>query len=63
MKLTRREKHFIFAAALILPPLNFAISKIWGRVGEGAEILQILLIAIPLGFYLATDPEHRKAGK
>lgn len=57
MTLTRREKHFLIAAALIA--LYFVFNP--ARIPEDQEIFYLLFIVVPLGFYLATDPERRKA--
>lgn len=59
MTLTRREKHFLIAAALIA--LYFVFNP--ARIPEDQEIFYLLFIVVPLGFYLATDPEHKKEGK
>lgn len=57
MKLTRREKHVLVAAAIILaimfifnPPLP---------VDQAQEWFYLLFVVAPIGFYIATDPEHR----
>jgi hypothetical protein len=58
MKLTRREKHLLIAAALIV--LYFVFNP--ARIPEDQEIFYLLVIVVPLGFYLATDPEHKRKG-
>jgi NAD/NADP transhydrogenase beta subunit len=58
MKLTRREKHILVAAAIIA--LFFIITHPDQATAEKWEYFYILLIALPLGMYLVTDPERRK---
>ena len=65
MKLTRREKHVLFIAALVL--IGFAIAGSLApsmqafnlRVAEW-EPFFLLVIVAPLGFYLALDPERKR---
>ena len=54
MNLTRREKHFLIAAGILLVVLAF-IPQDFVNAHEG---LFIIFIVGPLGFYLATDWER-----
>lgn len=60
MKLTRREKHVLFIAALLI--IFFAITRPSQKTVQDWEYLYLFLVVGPLGFYLATDPERRKQG-
>jgi len=58
VKLTRREKHILVAAAIIA--LFFIIVRPDQAIAGEWEYFYILLIALPLGMYLVTDPESRE---
>lgn len=58
MKLTRREKHVLIVALILL--VTFSIVRpSYAQVQEW-EMLYLFIIVGPLGFYIATDPERRK---
>lgn len=60
MYLTRREKHFI--AVFILTVLIILFSGVDQQTINDYEFLWLLFYVAPLGLYIATDPERRKAG-
>ena len=58
MTLTRREKHVLIVALILL--IAFAIIRpSYAQVQEW-EIVYLFIVVGPLGFYIATDPERRK---
>ena len=58
MQLTRREKHVLFIAALIL--LIMIIIRPSQAAVLQVELFYLFLVVLPLGFYLALDPERRR---
>lgn len=58
--LTRREKH-VLIAAIILAVIFVIVRPSYETVREWEFILWFIVVA-PLGFYIATDPERRRAG-
>jgi accessory gene regulator protein AgrB len=60
MKLTRREKH-VLIAALIIAIIFVIVRPSYETVQEWEGFLWFIVLA-PLGFYIATDQERKKAG-
>jgi len=58
--LTRREKH-VLIAAIILAIIFVIVRPSYETVREW-EYLLLFVVVGPLGLYIATDPERRKAG-
>lgn len=56
--LTRREKRVLFIVLLTIPILALIKQSI---INEW-ELCWLIFYVAPLGFYIATDPERRKAG-
>ncbi len=57
--LTKREKIFVIAAAI----LAVTIPLLPQNVKDDWEIVYIIIIVLPLGFMLLTDPERRNKGE
>jgi hypothetical protein len=60
MKLTRREKHVLIAAAVIA--LFFIIARPSEQTVDDWELFYLFFVVAPLGFYIALDPERIKEG-
>lgn len=56
--MTKREKHFI----VIVSIAGILIMLFGGKIPyfDGAELLYLSFFVLPLGIYIATDPERRK---
>lgn len=54
--LTRREKHVLFIAALIL--IFFIIVRPSYETVQEWEMLSLFVVVFPIGLYIATDPER-----
>lgn len=57
INITHREKHVLIACIILLIILAF----IPQQTINNAEPIYTLLIATPIGLYIATDPERRKS--
>lgn len=65
MQLTRREKHALFIAAVIVITLAIGSSlapskQLFNQRLQDYELAYLFFIVAPLGFYLASDPERRE---
>jgi len=58
MKFTRRDKHVLIAIIALVIMLAF----IPQQTINNHEVFFMVVIVGPLGLYIATDPERRKAG-
>lgn len=56
--LTRREKHVLFIAALIV--IFFIIVRPSYETVQEWEMISLFVVVFPIGLYIATDPERRK---
>lgn len=52
MTLTRRQIHFLIACAILIFILAFIPQDVITEI----EVFLIILVGIPLGLYIATDP-------
>lgn len=57
MTLTRREKHILIILVALLIILAFIPQEIVNK----HELLYLVFVVFPLGLYIATDPDRRKA--
>lgn len=56
MNFTKREKRCLYILLLILPIYLFIDQRILDRF----EVISLIVFALPLGLYIATDPERIK---